>query len=111
MPVIDNFKLCIDGQEIEVTLKKMSWTSYLQETDFARGKPRYITQESINPIKTSKIKTGKKPQEIIFKDCDPGVYFIELSSTDKLGRLQTLRQDLYLAGDKPVVWEKAEQRK
>ena len=98
------------GQEVKVALKKMSWHSYLQETDFARSEPRYITDENISLVEERTITTGAKPLELHFRDQEPGVYIIELNATDKLGRLQTLKLDLFLAGKKAVVWQKSQQK-
>jgi alpha-2-macroglobulin len=100
----------IAGQEVKVALKKMSWHSYLQETDFARGEPRYITDENITLIEEQTVTTGSKTSELLFEDRDPGVYIIELNATDKLGRLQTLQLDLFLAGKKAVIWQKSQQK-
>lgn len=98
------------GQKVLVSLKKMSWISYLQETDFARGKPVYRTQESMELVSEKTVTTGKGPSSLEFADRDPGVYVVELSARDRLGRLQSVKADLFLAGDKPVTWKKSEQR-
>ncbi|MCP4366307.1 MAG: hypothetical protein GY800_13570, partial [Planctomycetes bacterium] len=100
----------VEGQEVSVALKKMSWNSYLQETDFARSKPRYITDEQIHLVEERTVITKNEPLELSFENCEAGVYIIECSSTDKLGRRQTLKIDLFLSGEKAVVWEKSEQQ-
>jgi len=99
----------IAGQKVKVTLKKMTWHSYLQETDFARGEPRYITEENVSVVDEKTVTTEAQPLDLNWQDRDPGVYIIELSSNDKLGRQQTLKIDLFLAGKKPVVWQKSRQ--
>jgi uncharacterized protein YfaS (alpha-2-macroglobulin family) len=97
------------GHKISVQLKKMSWISYLQETDFSRGKPKYLTQESVDLISERTVTTVNTPLEIKFDDQDPGVYILEISSRDKLGRLQLVKADLFLSGNKPVTWKKGDQ--
>ncbi|MEN9306607.1 MAG: hypothetical protein RL173_539 [Fibrobacterota bacterium] len=97
------------GQKVSVSLKKMSWISYLQETDFARGKPKYRTQESMELVSEKTVTTAKGPTSLSFENRDPGVYVVELSARDRLGRLQSVKADLFLAGDKPVTWKKSEQ--
>lgn len=97
------------GHKATVSLKKLSWSSFLQETDFARSKPRYITQKRSTVVEEREITTGKEPLMLTYTDREPGVYVFDISATDKLGRLQTLRVDLFLAGDRPVTWQKAEQ--
>lgn len=97
------------GHKVAVQLKKMSWISYLQETDFSRGKPKYRTQESIDLIAEKAVTTESKPVAIEFGGQQPGVFVLELSSRDRLGRLQTVKADLFLAGGKPVAWKKGDQ--
>jgi uncharacterized protein YfaS (alpha-2-macroglobulin family) len=98
----------LSGQKISVQLKKMSWISYLAETDFSKGKPKYITNETTDLIAEKTVTTLKEPVEVEFSDQTSGVFILELSSRDRLGRLQTLRTDLFLAGDHPVTWKKAD---
>lgn len=97
------------GHKVSVQLKKMSWISYLQETDFSRGKPKYLTQESVDLISEKAVTTANTALEIKFEDQEPGVYILEISSRDKLGRLQLVKADLFLAGNKPVTWKKGDQ--
>ncbi len=98
----------IKGQKVAVTLKKMSWISYLAETDFSRGKPKYITNENVDVVAEKTCTTGSAPVSIDFKDLQSGVYIIEMSSKDRLGRLQTVKADLFLGGDQQMTWKKAE---
>ncbi len=37
-----------------------------------------------------------------------GIYVVEVSARDKLGRLQLVTTDLYVAGDEPIAWKKPE---
>ncbi|MBW8888704.1 MAG: hypothetical protein JF616_13185 [Fibrobacteres bacterium] len=97
------------GHKVSVQLKKMSWIAYLQETDFSRGKPKYRTRESIDLIGEKPVTTGSAPVPVEFGGQEPGVFVLELSSRDRLGRLQTVKADLFLAGNKPVTWKKGEQ--
>ncbi len=110
LAAVDVNEKAIAGQKVTVTLKKMTWHHYLQETDFARSEPEYITKENVTVIEEREITTAREPVEVVFENHEPGVYILDLSSKDKLGRLQTLQVDMFLAGDKPVVWEKSEQK-
>jgi uncharacterized protein YfaS (alpha-2-macroglobulin family) len=102
----------VSGQKVNVELKKVLWTSYLAETDFTQGKPKYITDEVVQTVETRTVSTESKPLLVEFKDQQPGVYIIELSSRDRLGRLQSVKIDLYLAGGAASggtqTWKKAE---
>lgn len=97
------------GHKVGIQLKKMSWISYLQETDFSRGKPKYRTQESVDLIGEKTVTTGVAPVAVEFTGQEAGVFILELASRDRLGRLQTVKADLFLAGNKPVTWKKGEQ--
>ena len=110
LAAVDINEKALSGQKVTVTLKKKTWHHYLQETDFAKSEPKYITEENITDIEQREIVTDSVPVNITFKDCDPGVYIIDLSSKDKQGRIQTLQVDLFIGGDKSVVWKKSEQK-
>jgi uncharacterized protein YfaS (alpha-2-macroglobulin family) len=98
----------LKGQKVNVTLKKMSWISYLAETDFSKGKPKYITNENVDIISEKTCSTDSIPVSLDFKDLQSGVYILEMSSKDRLGRLQTVKADLFLGGDQQMAWKKAE---
>ena len=53
-------------------------------------------------VSTDKIGT------LSFDIKEAGVYIVELSSRDKLGRLQKVFADLYVSGKEPVTWEQPE---
>jgi alpha-2-macroglobulin len=94
--------------KVNIQLKKVSWTSFLQETDFSRGKPKYMTQETVAPIAEKTIETAAKPVNVEFNDNEPGVYILEISARDKLGRVQSVKADLFVAGNKGVTWKKSD---
>lgn len=96
------------GHRVSVQLKKMSWISYLQETDFSRGKPRYRTQETSDLVAEKTVTTGKSPAPVEFAGQEPGVYVLEVTARDRLGRVQTVKADIYLAGSKPVTWKRSD---
>jgi len=100
----------ITGQKVNVELKRVTWASYLTDSDFSSGKPKYMTNESVDLVEEREVVTGANPTAIEFKNQKPGVYILALSSRDRLGRLQTVKIDLYLAGgEQQQAWKKAEQ--
>jgi len=99
----------IAGQKVTVTLKRVSWTSYLTDSDFSQGKPKYITEEVAELVEERNVLTEGQPTKIEFKNQQPGVYVLELSSRDRLGRLQSVKIDIFLSGDGSQAWKKAEQ--
>ncbi|MCL2182299.1 MAG: MG2 domain-containing protein [Chitinispirillia bacterium] len=99
----------VAGQKVSVELKKVTWISYLADSDFSGGNPKYITDEAVELVEERSVVTGAEPLHIEFKDQQPGVYILELSSRDRLGRLQTVKVDLYLSGTGTQTWKKPEQ--
>jgi uncharacterized protein YfaS (alpha-2-macroglobulin family) len=96
------------GHRVSAQLRKMSWVSYLQETDFSRGKPKYRTQESSDLVAEKTVTTGAAPVPVEFAGQEPGVYVLELTARDRLGRVQSVKADIYLAGPKPVTWKRSD---
>jgi len=103
-----NEKLSAD-HKVSVQLKKIAWHSYLKETDFTVGKPEYITTETVDLIEEREIETSTRPVKVKFADQSSGVYILEINAKDKLGRLQAVKVDLFVAGDKPMAWQKPKQ--
>jgi hypothetical protein len=66
----------LKGQKVNVTLKKMSWISYLAETDFSKGKPKYVTNENVDVVSEKTCTTGSEPVELEFKNLQSGVYIL-----------------------------------
>jgi uncharacterized protein YfaS (alpha-2-macroglobulin family) len=99
----------IAGQKVTVELKSVTWTSYLTDSDFSSGKPKYITDETVETVESRAVTTTTEPVAVEFKNRNPGVYILEVSSRDRLGRLQSVKVDLYLAGGEQQAWKKAEQ--
>lgn len=96
------------GHRVTAQLRKMSWVSYLQETDFSLGKPKYRTQESSELVAEKSLTTGTSPVPLEFTGRDPGVYVLELTARDRLGRVQSVKADIYLAGSKPITWKRSD---
>jgi uncharacterized protein YfaS (alpha-2-macroglobulin family) len=100
----------LSGKKVNAALKKISWNLNLTESDFSEGKPEYITGESVELIKQKSIVTEDKPVIIEFTNNKPGVYILELSSNDHLGRVHTVSAYLFIAGIKPQASKKAEEK-
>ncbi|MBX7097025.1 MAG: hypothetical protein K1X89_04860 [Myxococcaceae bacterium] len=95
------------GQDITVKLIKRTWHSTLRETAFATGQPKYVTEQQDVPVAEKSWSSQAKPSGPVFELKDAGVYVVELSARDKLGRVQTLSADLYVGGPAPVAWQKS----
>jgi uncharacterized protein YfaS (alpha-2-macroglobulin family) len=94
----------LSGQEITVRLLHRQWHSNLRASDFSEGVARYMTDVVDDKVLEKKIKSQKEPQKIELPIERSGVYVVELSSRDRLGRAQVIAVDLYAGGKEPVTW-------
>ena len=95
------------GQSITVRFFRRLWHSHLRETAFATGEAKYVTEQEDVKLEERTLTMQEKPTIPSFAVPAPGVYVVELTSRDKLGRVQTLSADLYLGGKGAVAWAKA----
>lgn len=98
-----------DKQKVTVRLFRRTWHSHLRETDFATGKASYVTEQQDQKILEQVMYTERKPVRPALKIEASGVYVVELTARDKLGRVQTLSADLYVGGKEPLAWKKPSQ--
>ncbi|MGC4000339.1 MAG: alpha-2-macroglobulin family protein [Anaeromyxobacter sp.] len=94
------------GQEVVVRVYRRLWRSQLRETPFATGQARYLTEQEDVKVAEKRIKTEAGPVTAAFPISEAGVYVVELTGRDRLGRVQTLSADLYAGGPGPVAWQK-----
>ncbi len=106
---VDGENKLLAGQEVTLRLLKRQWHSYLKETDFSEGKAKYVTDIVEEPITEKKFTTGDTPTSLDLPVNEAGIYVVEASSRDALGRLQLVMVDLYVAGDEPLSWKKPQQ--
>lgn len=96
------------GQDVTVRLLAREWHSHLRETDFADGVAKYVTDMVDREMSKTTMTTADKPISIDLPVERAGIYVVEVSSRDKLGRLQLVTTDLFVAGDEPIAWKKPE---
>ena len=99
----------LPGQAVTLRLLKRQWHSYLKETDFSQGKAKYVTDVVEEPVSEQQVTTGDAPITLDLPVGEAGIYVVEASSRDALGRLQLVTVDLYVAGDEPLSWKKPQQ--
>ena len=96
----------IAGKNVTLRLLQRQWSSILQASDFTDGKPKYRTevvdQKRVEKIVTTAGDTTKLDLPI----SESGVYVVELSASDALGRRQTVSVDLFAGGDQAVTWSR-----
>ncbi|MBL8953537.1 MAG: hypothetical protein JNK82_22365, partial [Myxococcaceae bacterium] len=94
----------VKGQEVRVRLFRRVWHSNLRETPFATGQAKYVTEQEDIAVADVNVVTDDKPVTKPFAITESGVYVVELSSRDKLGRVQVMSADLYIGGQTPLAW-------
>lgn len=94
------------GQAVTVRLFRRIWHSHLRETNFASGEAKYVTEREDRKIAEKQVTTTKDPLTVPFPVTEAGVYVVSLEARDRLGRVQTLEADLYVAGDGAMAWKK-----
>ncbi|MBU1899186.1 hypothetical protein KKB55_15710 [Myxococcota bacterium] len=98
----------IAGQRLEVRLLHRQWHAHLQASDFADGEARYITEIVDEEVLKQVVHSQGEPLKLSLPIAAAGVYIIEASATDKLGRAQVVAVDLYAGGEGAVGWQKPE---
>jgi alpha-2-macroglobulin len=96
----------VKGQAVTVRLYRRVWHSTLRETAFATGQAKYVTEQEDRKLAEKMVKTGDDAVPVSFPIAEAGVYVVELTGKDRLGRVQTLSADLYAGGPGPVAWQK-----
>lgn len=96
----------VKGQEVVVRLYRRVWHSQLRETAFATGEAKYVTEQEDVKVAERTVRTAEDAVAVPFAIKDAGVYVVELTGRDKLGRVQTLSADLYAGGAGPVAWQR-----
>ena len=95
----------VTGLPITVKLIHRQWTSTLQASDFAQGSAKYQTDIVDDLAEERRVVSGADPIPLHFGASEAGVYVVEATATDKAGRSQTVRVDLFMAGSTPVTWQ------
>jgi len=94
------------GLDMTVRLIKRDWNSVLQASDFTQGTAKYVTQEIDHTLEERHVISTDAAQTLNFNTTEAGIYVVEVTAADRLGRRQTLRVDCFMAGDTPVTWSR-----
>ncbi len=96
----------IAGVAMTVKLIHRQWNSVLEASDFAQGSAKYQTQVLDETAAERQVTSGAAAIPVHFGVTEAGVYLVEVTAADKVGRTQTVRVDLFMAGDTPVTWQR-----
>ncbi len=105
---LDGIGKAVKGLDATVRLLQRQWHSTLTESDFATGKAKYQTEVVDKEIFKTTLTTSDKPMPLDLAIPESGIYVVEVSSRDRLGRLQIVSVDLFAGGKKPMSWKKPE---
>ncbi len=94
------------GMKLRLRVFQRQWHSYLVESDFTTGDAKYVSDIVDKPILERMLTSEKQAFTYEIPVNEAGVYIVEISAQDKLGRLQKVSADLFVAGDTPIAWEK-----
>ena len=109
---IDPEVIALDGEghpvkDLALTVKLIhrQWNAMLQASDFAQGSAKYQTEVIDEVVAERRVTSGQDPIPVHFGASEAGVYVVEVSAQDRVGRTQTVKVDLFMAGDTPVTWQ------
>ena len=96
----------VSGLAMTVKLVHRQWNSVLEASDFAQGSAKYQTQVLDETVAERQVTSGPAAIPVHFGVDAAGVYLVEVTATDKAGRAQTVKVDLFMSGDTPVTWQR-----
>ncbi|WP_159998909.1 alpha-2-macroglobulin family protein [Roseomonas sp. 18066] len=92
------------GIAVTARLIRRDWVSVLQASDFSQGAARYVTQQTDTLVTERQVTSTAAPLALDFAADAAGVYLVEFSAEDRLGRRQVLTVDLFMAGQGATTW-------
>ncbi|MBN1879051.1 hypothetical protein JW823_02980 [bacterium] len=98
------------GREIIVRLIRRTWHTVLKAGNYSAGDLKYDTHIVETPIMTTTVVSTAEPLELSFPIGEAGVYIVEASARDRIGRAQTVAMDVFVQGQTPVAWDRAPDR-
>jgi len=104
--VLDHALEPLEGLELEARLIQRQWHSFITETDISTGEAKYVNDTVDKVIEEQSLKSGKTAQKLHFEVPEPGVYLVEISARDRLGRRYAVRTDTFVSGKAAQTWER-----
>jgi alpha-2-macroglobulin len=103
---LDHTSEPLAGKDLRLRVFQRQWHSYLVESDFTTGDAEYVNEVVDKLLLERPLTSADEPITPKIPVEEAGVYVVEISAQDKLGRLQKVSTDLFVAGDTPIAWEK-----
>ena len=93
-------------QRVVLRLLRREWHAHLRAGDRTSSAAKYVTEHVDSVVSEQTLVSDAKPSEFRFEVPQAGVYLLEAQARDRLGRIQTLRTDFYVAGDAALTWSR-----
>ncbi len=94
----------VAGVKMQFRLLQRQWHAHLQLGDFSQGSAKYVTDAVDTQRQEWQLNSAATPLRQPLELPEAGVYLLELTASDALGRSQTVKVDLFASGDTPVTW-------
>ena len=94
------------GQTFTLRLQQRQWHSHLQAADYSQGVGKYVTEVVDETVFETTLTSADESSQIRLPISRAGVYIVEIEALDKLGRLQTVKVDMFAGGEEPVTWSR-----
>ena len=104
--VLDHQENPLPGTPLTVRLLQRQWHSYIAETDFTTGEASYVTDVVDTRVTESTLTSTAEVLVPSFSVREAGVYLVEVSGRDQLGRQIAVKTDLFVSGATPMTWER-----
>ncbi|MFA6507518.1 MAG: hypothetical protein WCT14_15565, partial [Treponemataceae bacterium] len=103
---MDHEEKPLAGKDMTVRLIQRQWHSYIAETDFTTGEAKYVSESVDVPVAEKALNSGDAPKKLSFDVKEPGVYIMEVSARDYLGRRILASSDLFVSAEGQVSWDR-----
>jgi uncharacterized protein YfaS (alpha-2-macroglobulin family) len=104
--VLDHQEGVLVGKDLLVRLFERQWHSYLSESDITTGTAKYVSDVVDELVLEKKVESLDGPLSLDLPVKNAGVYIVEIQGRDNVGRLQSVKRDLYVAGATPLAWKR-----
>ncbi len=104
--VLDHLEKTLAGKELKLRLYERQWHSYLSESDITTGEAKYVSDVVDNLVSEKALVSGADALSVDIPVENAGVYIVEIQGYDSVGRMQSVKRDLYVSGPTPVAWKR-----
>lgn len=104
--VLDHQEKVLSGKELVVRLFERQWHSYLSESDITTGAAKYVSDVVDALVLEKTVSSASDALSLDLPVANAGVYIVEVQGRDAVGRLQSIKRDLYVSGPTPVAWKR-----